>query len=189
MRMCEIWLFLECTDREAWIKISEMNDSVEMEVGLNGSGGDLNSSKWLLAEDLVGPALAAFVGLEFLLAVPLNMFIVAHTLYYAHKGMKSSSFLLFMLSLVNLLMALLYLPFWTAAAAAEEWFFGSTDHVRRVLCQIIGFVSVFLSVASIHILAVISIDRFLSIVKPHFHKRYMTWKTSLAIMAALWVRC
>jgi len=167
-----------------------VDESVEiMEVDQNHSIGDLNLSNWLLAEDLVGPALAIFVGLELLLAVPLNLFIVAHTVYHAGKGIKSSSFLLFMLALVNLLMALLYLPFWTAAAAAEEWFFGNTDRVRLLLCQTNGFAFVFLSVASIHILGVISVDRFLSITKPHFHRRYMTWKTSLAFMAVLLVCC
>ncbi len=147
----------------------------------------LNSSLWLLADDIVGPVVAAFVGMEFFLAVSLNSFIIIHTLYTAKKKLNSSSFLLFMLSLMNLLMGLLYLPYWAVAVGSGEWIFGNTDSIRNILCKMHGFLVIYLTVASIHILAVISIDRCLSIIKPHTHKRYMTWKMSLLIIVVLMV--
>jgi len=148
----------------------------------------LNASRWVIAEDVHGPAVAAFVCLQFVLALSANLFIISHTLLQGRKSLtKNSIFLLFSLALVNLLMAVLYMPFYMVSSAAGAWLYGSTDQVRSVLCQIHGFVFVYLMVASIHILAVISIDRFLNIVKPHFHKKYMTWKVSTCILAGLWV--
>ena len=168
-----------------------MNESSGFEASLEpsiSSSASLNSTIWLLAEDVSGPAIAAVVCIEFLLGFPSNLFIVIHTLRYGKECMnKSSTFLFFILALSNLLMILLYWPFWIVASAAEEWLFGSTDYTRDILCQIHGFVFVYLIVASIHTLAVISVDRFLNIVKPQIHKKYMTWKVSLGIMAILWV--
>ena len=169
-----------------------MNQSLELSSLEQVASGrsSLNSSRWLLAEDIHGPLIAAFVGMEFFLAVPTNIFIIVHTVLNGRKSLKkTSTFLLFILALINLLMSVLYMPFYIASSGAGFWLFGCTDHTRNILCQIHGFIFVYLMVASIHILAVISIDRFLSIVKPHIHKKYMTWKVSLGIMAILWVCC
>ena len=163
-----------------------MNESSGIEPST--SGATLNSTIWLLIEDVSGPAIAAVVCMEFLLGLPSNLFIIIHTLCYGKEYMnKPSTILFFILALSNLLMILLYWPFWIVASAAEEWFFGSTNYLRDILCQIHGFVMVYLIVASIHTLAVISVDRFLNIVKPQIHKKYMTWKVTLGIMAILWV--
>ena len=167
-----------------------MNESSGFEASLElsvSSSVSLNSTIWLLGE-VSGPAIAVVVCIEFLLGFPSNLFIIIHTLRYGKECInKPSTFLFFILALSNLLMILLYWPFWIVSSAAEEWLFGSTDYTRDILCQIQGFVFVYLIVASLHTLAVISVDRFLNIVKPQIHKKYMTWKVSLGIMAILWV--
>ena len=79
-------------------------------------------------------------------------------------------------------MTVLFMPFMVVASAAEEWIFG------RALCQITAFIFAYTVGISIHTLAAISFDRFLSIVKPHHHKKYMTWKVALGIVIFIWVR-
>ena len=152
-------------------------------------GSSLNSSRWQLEENIEGPVLASFLAIEFLLSVIFNLFIVLHTIHRGRKNLKKSSiFLLFILALTNLLLTLLYMPFTIIASGAREWIFGGTDFIRSLICQINGFIVIYLSTAAIHTLAVISIDRFLSIVKPDIHRRIMTWKTALGILILLWVR-
>ncbi len=73
------------------------------------------------------------------------------------------------------------------ASGAEEWIFGRTDAARRVLCQINVYIFAFTTSISVHTISAISVDRFLFIVKPQLHKRFMTWKTSLSILAVIWV--
>ncbi len=149
---------------------------------------ELNSSRWEIAADIHGPVIGTFVGIMFVLALSANLFIVTHTIANGRRcSMKNSTFLLFILAFTNLLMSVLYMPLYIISSSVGAWIFGRTDNVRSILCQMQGFIFVYLMVASIHTLAVISIDRFLSIVKPHVHKKYMNWKVSLGIMATLWV--
>ena len=69
----------------------------------------------------------------------------------------------------------------------EEWIIGQSGTERGVLCQITAFIFAYAVGVSVHTLAAISFDRFLSIVKPHHHKRYMTWKFTLGIVIIIWV--
>ena len=95
--------------------------------------------------------------------------------------------LLFNLALINLLMTVLYMPLMVVASAAGEWIIGQSDNERDILCQITAFVFAYTVGVSIHTLAAISFDRFLSIVKPHHHRKYMTWKVALGIVVFIWV--
>ena len=90
--------------------------------------------------------------------------------------------LLFNLALVNLLMTVLFMSFMVVASAAEEWIIGRSDNERDILCQITAFIFAYTVGVSVHTLAAISFDRSLSIVKPHHHKKYMTWKVALGIV-------
>ena len=148
----------------------------------------LNSSKWKLSEDVQGPAIAFFVTIVFLLSLPPNLFVIIHSVYYGWKNFrKCSIILLFSYALSDLLMTLLYMPFTIAASGAGEWIFGTTDNTRDILCQIHGFVFAYLVMVSSQTLAVISVDRFLYIVKSNVYFKIMTWKVGFALMAIIWV--
>jgi len=153
------------------------------------SSSSLNVTRWQVHPDIYGPAIALFVALEFVIAVPFNSFILAHSCYYRSKILKKSSTLLFFnLALSDLLISVLYMPFVIIAASAGEWIFGSTDYTRDVLCQISGFFIIFVGHVANYTIAAISVDRWLSITYPTVHRKYMTWKTALAIIAFIWVR-
>ena len=142
---------------------------------------------WCLDEELIGPLMAVFTGVILILSLIINLFICVYTLSHPKSLKKSSTMFLFNLALINLLMTVLFMPFMVVASAAEEWIIGQSDTERNVLCQITAFIFAYTVGVSVHTLAAISFDRFLSIVKPHHHKRYMTWKVALGIVLFIWV--
>ena len=155
-------------------------------LGMNNSQPRFTMN-WDLAEELVGPVIAAFVSIEFVLSLVANIFICVHTLSNRKSLRKSSTILLLNLSLANLLMTVLYMPSVIVASAAEEWIFGQTDQARNVTCQMSAFVFAYTVGLSFHTLAAISFDRFLSIVKPQYHKRWMTPMVTFGIVVFLWI--
>ena len=147
-----------------------------------------NESRWKLGEDLDGPVLAGFVAFEAIFSASLNLYILIYTLVYGREySVKNSTLLLLCLSLSNLLMAILYMPFVVIAAATGEWIFGCTNSTRENFCQFHGFLFIFSISTSSHILALISVDRFVSIVKPRAYQKYMTWKTVTGIIIIIGV--
>ncbi len=149
---------------------------------------DLNDSRWKLGDDLDGPALAAFVALECILSAPLNLFILIYTLVYGREhSMKGSTVLLLCLSFSNLVMSLLYMPFVVIATAVGEWIFGNSDSAKEHFCQFHGYLFIFSVSISAHVLALISVDRFVSIVKTNVHQKYMTWRAVIVTIIVIGV--
>ncbi len=154
----------------------------------NSTSSLLNSSRWLLAEDIHGPVVAVFVILEFILALVANTFIIVQTVCHGAKILKkSSTLLLFLLAISNLFIVVFYMPFMIIASAAGEWIFGNSGSVRSATCQIQAFIFVFAITAFVHILAVISVDRCVSITKLEFYRKYVTWKVTLVVVIFLMV--
>ena len=142
---------------------------------------------WKLAEELVGPVIAVFVSVELVLSLVANVFVCVHTLSNRKSLRKSSTIFLLNLSLANLLMTVLYMPSVIVASAAKEWIFGQTDEARDITCQLFAFVFIYMVGLSLYTLAAISLDRFLSIVKPQYHKRWMTPLVAFGMVIFIWV--
>jgi len=152
----------------------------------NGTESVVNN--WTLASSISGPAISFFVALLFFLALPTNLFIIGHALYHRKTSLKKSAIiLLFSLALSNLFMTIFYMPFAIIAAGVEEWIFGGCDATRSVLCQMHGFVFEYSSTLTGHILVIISIDRFLFIVRSMDYHNIMTWKVTCAILTVIGV--
>ena len=145
-------------------------------------------SNFTLNNDFSGPAVAAVLIVEMILGLIANGVVLSITLYQ-RKSLKQPSTIFFTsLILAHLVLNLLYFPFIIIALAAGEWIFGSTDEEKRGTCR---FFSVFiywwmLGVISMT-LAAISFDRFLFIVKPHLHKRFMRPWVALTLTIAIWI--
>ena len=106
--------------------MDEYSAATQDNVSVNDSITSPN--RWALGEELVGPVIATFVGIELVSSLLANLFICGHTVLNAKKMlMKSSTLLLFSLALSNLLMAVLYMPFVVVASAAEEWIIGTHE--------------------------------------------------------------
>ena len=166
----------------------DVNSSTDTMVNNMLNSTDGCQGMWCLNEELIGPLIAVFTGIILILSLVTNLFICIYTLSHPKSLKKSSTMFLFNLALINLLMTVLFMPFMVVASAAGEWIIGGSDMERDILCQITAFIFAYTVSVSVHTLAAISFDRFLSIVKPHHHKKYMTWKVALGIVLFIWVR-
>ena len=134
-----------------------------------------------------GPAVAAVLIVEMILALIANGVVLSITLYQ-RKSLKQPSTIFFTsLILAHLVLNLLYLPFAIIALAAGEWIFGSTDEEKRGTCSFCSFTVMCVLLIILMTVAAISFDRFLFIVKPHLHKRFMRPWVALTLTIAIWV--
>ena len=146
-----------------------------------------NESYYILHEDINGPAFAVAVGIELILALVPNLFIVLYTLCH-HKVLEQPSMIFLTgLALVNLLMTVLFLPFTVISAAAGEWIFGQTVEQKDGMCQFVGFVFSLAVTLTFHMLALVSVDRFLFITKPFVYRNYMKPWVAFVLVATAWI--
>ncbi|XP_011407194.1 PREDICTED: free fatty acid receptor 3-like [Amphimedon queenslandica] len=134
-----------------------------------------------------GPVLAAVFAVEAVVGFIANIIVLSITLYQRKSFRQPSTIFFTSLILSNLLDALVYLPMTTVATGAEEWIFGSTFEVRRATCVFSGIINWFIIFITVAVLAAISFDKCLFIVKPHFYKRFMKPWVTLIITVALWL--
>ena len=140
-----------------------------------------------LNEEFNGPAVAAVLIVEMILALIANGVVLSITLYQ-WKSLKQPSTIFFTsLILAHLVLNLLYLPFTIIVLAAGEWIFGSTDEEKRGTCYSVAFIFWWIVLVILLTLAAISFDRFLFIVKPHLHKRFMRPWVALTLTIAIWI--
>ena len=139
-----------------------------------------------LNDDISGPSVAAVFTVEMILALIANGVVLSITLYQ-RKSLKQPSTIFFTsLILAHLVLNVLYLPF-IIALAAGEWIFGSTDEEKRGTCTFAAFTFWYLSLVLVMTVVAISFDRFLFIVKPHLHKRFMRPWVALTLTIAIWI--
>ncbi|XP_019857753.1 PREDICTED: high-affinity lysophosphatidic acid receptor-like isoform X2 [Amphimedon queenslandica] len=141
-----------------------------------------------IAQDINGPLLAAVFATEMVLALIANGVVLSITIYQRKSWKQSSTIFFTSLILAHLVLNLLYLPFTVIGFAAGEWIFGSTDQVKRGFCKFNAYILWYSILNIIMMLAAISVDRFLFIVKPHLHKRFMSQpKVALTLTIAIWL--
>ena len=110
-----------------------------------------------------------------------NSFVIAVFIKDRHLLQAPSSLFLFILAVVDLLLTVLSIPFYVAAIIAGGWVIGSTDSIREGTCIAVGFIfSVFLF-TTVHLLAVISFDRFLYIVHPLQYRKWMSVSRAICL--------
>ena len=145
------------------------------------------ASNFTFTSDFSGPAVAAVLIVEMILALIANGVVLSITLYQ-RKSLKQPSTIFFTsLILAHLVLNLLCLPFTIIALAAGEWIFGSTDEEKRGTCYFAAFNFWWFVLVISLTLAAISFDRFLFIVKPHLHKRFMRPWVALTLTIAIWM--
>ena len=136
--------------------------------------------------DFSPEAVAAVFSIEMILALIANGVVLVITIYQKKSWKQSSTIFFTSLILVHLVIAL-YLPFSIAALAAGEWIIGSTDEEKQGSCGFSGYILLFSTYIMFMTLSLISIDRFLFIVKPHLHKRFMSPRVALVLVIIVWI--
>ena len=140
-----------------------------------------------LTPDVHGPLLAVAVGIECAFAFIINLFLLVFTLCHPKKLKEPSVMFLTNFVLVNLLLTVVFMPSIIVTAATGEWVFGRTPEEKNGTCQLVGFVFYYSGFLTLLTLAVISVDRFLFIVKPLIHKRFMKTWVALIILICVWI--
>ena len=136
--------------------------------------------------DFSPEAVAAVLSIEMILALIANGVVLVITIYQRKSWKQSSTIFFTSLVLGNLVM-ILYLPFSITALAAGEWIIGSTDEEKQGTCDFTAFIILYCGYVMLMTLSLVSIDRFLFIVKPHLHKRFMSPRVALVLVIIVWI--
>ena len=135
----------------------------------------------------VNVAAAIVLSIEMILALIANGIVLLITITQRKSWKQSSTIFFTSLILAHLVMNILYLPLYIIALAAGEWIFGSTDKEKRGTCLFSFFIYWYTMLVIAVTVAAISFDRFLLIVKPHLHKRFMRPWVALTLTITIWV--
>uniref|UniRef100_A0A1X7VT57 G-protein coupled receptors family 1 profile domain-containing protein n=1 Tax=Amphimedon queenslandica TaxID=400682 RepID=A0A1X7VT57_AMPQE len=134
-----------------------------------------------------GPAVATILIIEMILALIANGVVLSITLYQRKSWKQPSTIFFTSLILAHFVLNLLYLPFIIVTFVAREWVVGSTDEEKKWTCYYITFIFWWMVLVIFMTLAAVSFDRFLFIVKPHLHKRFMRPWVALTLTIAIWI--
>ena len=147
-----------------------MNNSTLIPMNASGDDGcevtkSLNECMWKLPHSKPEAAIITVLYIIIFLTAFLWNSLVIFIFLKDRKLLKyPSSVFLLGLAIIDFLEAVLSIPFYVAALIGGGWIFGDTDKIRQGMCTAIGFfLSIFL-LMSVHLLALISFDRFLNIV-------------------------
>ena len=137
--------------------------------------------------DFSTPAVAAVLSIETVAGLVANVVILCITLYQRKSWKQSSTIFFTSLILAHLVLLLVYLPLSIIAIAAEEWIFGRSFEEKSGTCSFAAYVFWYCLMVITLTLDAISFDRFLFIVKPHLHKRFMRPWVALTLTIAIWI--
>ena len=145
------------------------------------------NDNFTFSEEVNGPLFATTVAVELFLALSINLFVLIFTLCHPKSLKQPSIIFLTNFVLVNLVTAILVMPSIVVTVVYEEWIFGETIEGKNGICQFIGFVFVCVGFLTFMTIGIISVDRFLFIVKPLVHKRVMKTWVAIGIVVLLWI--
>ncbi|XP_011410390.1 PREDICTED: olfactory receptor 7D2-like [Amphimedon queenslandica] len=146
----------------------------------------LNSTDFLLTGDINAPVFSAILGIEAVIGIIANIGVLLVTLYEKKSWTKSSTMFFTSHLLANLNVSFSLLLF-SIAIGAKEWIFGITPQGKNQICIIVAYTYWNSALIIAMTLSAISFDRFLFIVKPHFHKEFMTPRVALILTITLWL--
>ena len=147
-----------------------------------------NSTDFVLTGDINSPTYAAVLAIEGVIGTIVNGAVLLMTVYQRKSWNQSSTIFFTSLLLSNLIIALWYLMA-SIAVGAEEWIFGNTFEEKNATCLFNSYILWNGGTVIAATLAAISFDRFLFIVKPHLHKRFMRPRVALILIIGLWLLC
>lgn len=123
--------------------------------------------------------------LFFLIGLPSNVVIIVSILL--HKLYRQPTlFLLLSLALADLLACCLVMPPTIITGLVGEYVFGESDHVRCSVCQT-GVISIMLALVNLHILSLLSLDRFVLIKFPLRYGKLVTVKGAIIAVICVWL--
>ena len=127
--------------------------------------------------------LATIVLIFLIIGLPSNMILIISII----KHLKLPTYILLLnLAIADVLVCAMFMPFPIVSGYAGGFIFGNSDKVRCQVCQL-GIIYTGLSIASLNILALISIDRLLYIKFPLRYHSYVTPKRTIFSAILAWL--
>ena len=149
--------------------------------------GLMNDGNFTVDQNVNGPLLATAVAIQFTITLIVNLFIAIFTLGHIKILKVPSHIFLTNFVVNNLMIALINMPSNIITAANGEWIYGNTIKEKTASCQLMGFVFSCFCCVTIVTLAIISIDRFLFIVKPLFYRKFLNTPVAVTIIVGVWI--
>ncbi len=132
-------------------------------------------------------ASAVFALLFALIGIPTNLFILVSILW--QRLYKEPTYILLLnLTVANLLVCVTVMPFTIVSGFAGGFVFGSNDWTRCKVCQMGVFLTC-LTLFTLHILALLSVDRYLFIKYPYKYHTIVSKTRVLMVAVTLWILC
>lgn len=123
--------------------------------------------------------------LFFLIGLPSNAMIILSIL--SQKLYKQPTVLLLLnLALADLMACCLVMPPTIVTGLVGEYIFGGTDQIRCNVCQT-GVILMILAMVNLHILALLSLDRFVLIKFPLRYRKLVTVKKAVFAVFGVWI--
>ena len=144
-------------------------------------------NNFTLNEDTNGPLLAAVIGIEIVIGLITNSFVLILTFCFIKNWKQPAIIFLTNMLLNNLVIILLVMPFSIITAASGEWIFGSTVNQKESVCQFAACLFTSSFFATLESLVLLSFDRFFFIVKAVQYELYMTVNKAVIIVAVSWI--
>ena len=153
---------------------------------------NITEERWSLDadEDMTGVAVISSILVIFMVVgIPLNA-VVLVALTYNKFWRNPSTFLLFNLSLVDFLTCILIKPFLVVPGLVGGVYnFGNSDYERCQVCQAGVIIVVWLIYTSIHILAIMSLDRLVYVIRPLDYEKWFRVHRLAIVIIAIWIIC
>ena len=147
----------------------------------------MEEQNFTLSDEINGPLLAGVLAVQMVGALIANTIVLIATICQ-WKSLKLPSTMFFTsLIIAHLVMAVLFMPFYMISAATGEWIFGRTTQQKTATCDFAGYTFWYSVIVIYMMLAAISFDRFLFIVKPDHYKQFMRPKAAVALIISIWV--
>ena len=125
--------------------------------------------------------------LFFLIGIPSNLLIIGSIL--KQKLYKEPTYVLLLnLAIVDFLVCSTVMPFTVVSGFAGRWIFGGTDYIRCKVCQL-GILLPLFGTLSIHLRALLSLDRFVFIRFALKYDKFATGKCYTMFCISLWLFC
>ena len=131
----------------------------------------------------LGIATGTTILVFFLLGLPSNTLIIASILLQK-LYLETTHLLLFSLACADTLMCLLVMPLIITAGFAGEFIIGSSDYARCKVCQT-GVIYVAITMFSLHLLALLSFDRFMFVKFPLRYDELLTRRAVIVTVIAI----
>lgn len=169
------------------------NESETFDCRLTDQSGSFitNRSHWQIEEGKeVGTIITGvLVLLLFLVGSIWNLFIIITYIAKRKLLREPANIFLLNVAITDLLICITSMVFSFVTAFGQEYVFGNTDVARCAVCNLDGFFFLFLVLVSLHLLAALSVDRFILLSRPLRYKRFMNRWKAIVICVCVYVLC